>query len=403
MSKPWKDWLPGVLSDEQVGKLCPEFLVGVEDEKAIKLSSVDLCLSGEGYKMLKGSVKPFNQNYRTTILENPEFAVRLEPHGGVFQLEPKKTYLFRLRESLRGLKGTNIYGQATARSSIGRLDVLARLIVEGMNSYEEFDHSCLPPHGAAEMFLEVTPMTFGIKVKEGIPLSQLRFFYDKPETSAVHSKLLIEALLHAENPSPDGSLSVDLSHDTISSQHVSAFGTLNHTNEYINAWEEEDDASKHCPCKYWPFLKPDSRKRITITKGNFYILRSKERLALPAGVAAYCRASDETIGEMRIHYAGFVHPFFGKNRIDGQIGTSLIFEVRGHDMDVSLRDGEKMAKLVFYRMSQDCKEPEKKGYNDQKLTLSKIFRSWPSRVRVDAESGVVYGLNCGDSQCKICC
>jgi deoxycytidine triphosphate deaminase len=97
------------------------------------------------------------------------------------------------------------------------------------------------------------------------------------------------------------------------------------------------------------------------------------------GIAVYCRAIDETIGEMRIHYAGFAHPFFGRERADRQTGTPLIFEVRGHDVKVTLTDGEKMARLIFYRMSEDCRLPKQKtrrqksGYENQTLKLSEFF------------------------------
>jgi hypothetical protein len=48
--------------------------------------------------------------------------------------------------------------------------------------------------------------------------------------------------------------------------------------------------------------------------------------------------------------------------------AAVIFEVRGHDIDVSLRDCEKMARLEFYRMSEDCvSEPEDSQYDNQTL------------------------------------
>ena len=37
------------------------------------------------------------------------------------------------------------YGQATAKSSVGRLDVLARLIVDGMDHYEAFHPQAISP------------------------------------------------------------------------------------------------------------------------------------------------------------------------------------------------------------------------------------------------------------------
>ncbi len=118
-----------------------------------------------------------------------------------------------------------------------------------------------------------------------------------------------------------------------------------------------------------------------ITQKNFYILRSKERIALPGEIAVYCRAIDETIGEMRIHYAGFAHPFFGEKREDKKKRTPLIFEVRGHSVDVSLNHREKMARLIFYRMSETCiHDPEKDTYTDQELKLSNLFKDWPKDI-----------------------
>jgi len=133
----------------------------------------------------------------------------------------------------------------------------------------------------------------------------------------------------------------------------------------------------------------DERNRLLIQVGHFYIIRSKERLCLPKGIAVYARAIDETIGEMRVHYAGFAHPFFGKDRRDGKKGTPLIFEVREHSFPVSLRDDEKLARLEFYRLSEDSEMPSKKvsqekkvgedeedDYNEQELKLSKFFAPW---------------------------
>jgi dCTP deaminase len=111
-------------------------------------------------------------------------------------------------------------------------------------------------------------------------------------------------------------------------------------------------------------------------------------------VAAYCKAIDETIGEMRIHYAGFVHPFFGLDRTDGKRGTPLIFEVRGHDLDVNLIHRERLARLTFYRMSEDATKsgedsPQQKEYNNQELKLSGYFGEWPEELTLNHDFSVV--------------
>jgi dCTP deaminase len=126
---------------------------------------------------------------------------------------------------------------------------------------------------------------------------------------------------------------------------------------------------------------------LRIENNQFYILRSKEKIRVPAGVAIYCRASDETIGEMRIHYAGFVHPHFGI-RDDGEKGTPLIFEVRGHQVDVNLRQGERMANLRLYRMSEDAGAGTS-DYEKQTLKLSGFFADWPQKLREVGSDGTV--------------
>jgi hypothetical protein len=65
----------------------------------------------------------------------------------------------------------------------------------------------------------------------------------------------------------------------------------------------------------------------------------------------------------------------------------LIFEVRGHDVNVSLGDGEPLAKLLFYRMSENAKpNDDDRDYNDQILELSKYFDKWPDKQQIHKNS-----------------
>ena len=165
MSEPWKDWIPGVLSKNQVKELCGQYIENVtEPEKAIGYSSIDLTLSDEGYEMVTGSIKPAGIDYKISILENRDYASPLEAgEDGIFTLSTGKTYVFRLNEMLDRLKVSSIYGQATAKSSVGRVDVLARLIVDEMFHYEYFDPKKLPERHV-KMYLEISPITFNVRV-----------------------------------------------------------------------------------------------------------------------------------------------------------------------------------------------------------------------------------------------
>lgn len=409
--KPWSDWVPGVLRKEQVGKLVSwGAITGVEPfpesvrnaPSQYDYSSLDLHIINKGFELLEGAVKPAGSKYFFN-LEKHRLVKPIKPDGnGFFRLRARKTYLFKLKESLhvKDMEEAEIYGQATAPSTIGRMDVLARLVVDGMSEYDGFTPNDL----AGDLFVEITPMTFNVTVRPGDRLTQLRFFYGPPETSEIRGKKVCKAVLRRNGgPIDDHFLRVDLTPVEIGGIDTSAFyaSYKEMAEEHLPLWVPAT-ASKPKPWQYWQLEKADERERLRITAGRFYILRSKEKIALTKNVAVYARAIDESIGEMRIHYAGFVHPFFGReNKLHGEIGTPLIFEVRGHDVDVSLRDGEKMAKLVFYRMSEDCRQEKQAAtggeplvYNDlyanQDLQLSKIFAPWPAKLeKVPGKPGEV--------------
>jgi dCTP deaminase len=371
------DCIPGVFSKEQLLKLCEEELIQSPPERTtIDYSSIDLTLSDEGYLMKKGSVKPFGESYESFIKAASDFREILKPEGdGSFILTKKHTYVFRLEQQLgKNLATHEIHGQATAKSSVGRVDVLARLIVDGMDAYECFDPVGVNK-GNGHLYLEVTPITFDVRVKSGIALSQLRLFYGSPEDAEMHGKELHSSVLIGKVC--DGFLRVDLENTAIGNDMGCAF-SASPTKEHapVCLWKVTPPPN---PREYWKLEQPspiDNKNYLQITKEQFYLLRSKEKIALPGGIAVYCRAIDETIGEMRIHYAGFAHPFFGRDRRDGKIGTTLIFEVRGHDVEVLLGESEKMARLIFYRMSKDCVRPEPSDYSDQTLKLSSFFGDW---------------------------
>jgi len=335
--------------------------------------------------MLQGSVKPASNEPYSVTLRNTTLAEIVKfGEDDVLTLDRQNTYVFKLAERLYPeLSNIGIYGQATAKSSVGRVDVLARLIVDGMDQYESFSAESLKSR-SGDMYLEVTPYTFRVNVKIGKSLSQLRLFYGEPKSVEVSGKAICCTVFKGSTAS-DASLSVDLENTTIYGAQAAAFCAVKNSNdEPIDLWSEKGKVQAD-PRKYWELVKADRKGRLTIKNDRFYILRSKEKIRVPEGIAIYCRASDETIGEMRIHYAGFVHPWFGV-RDDEEKGTPLIFEVRGHQVDVSLRHGERLANLTLYRMSENAGS-DKSPYGKQTLKLSSFFSEWPENTGSDEENG----------------
>lgn len=382
MEKPWENWIPGVLNKKQMEDLVTEgFLTAANIGEA----SVDLTLTDEVYGMFQGSVKPGSHEPYSVTLRNTSLAKKIAfDEDGTITLDRQKTYVFKLAERLHPkFAAIGIHGQATAKSSVGRVDVLARLIVDGMDQYENFNAESLK-NTSGDMYLEVTPFTFRVKVKAGIPLTQLRLFYGDPKTVEISGEAICRTIFK-NSDACDASLSVDLSSTKIGTVNAVAFCAEKDKSDIpIPLWKADPLTD---PSKYWRLVGADGKGRLKIENDRFYILRSKEKIRVPTGIAIYCRASDETIGEMRIHYAGFVHPGFGE-RDDAEKGTPLIFEVRGHQVDVSLRDGERLANLVLYRMSQNALS-EKSDYGKQTLKLSGFFSEWSENSSEEGKNGAV--------------
>lgn len=357
---------PGVLTKEQIINLKGEVIDNLNGD--IDLSAFDLRLSEQGWEM-KGSIKGSSEQNISQITGK---------YGEVFDLKTpktlkrKKTYIFQLIEGLNLSGGKRLFGRATGKSSIGRLDILTRLMVDKSPSYDEIEDGY-----SGSLYLEVTPITFDVKVKRGLALSQLRLFRGRPEDCELKDEVL--KLYGGMILKEDGSvkkekiceLRVNLEPDP--KKRISFYRAKEITDLEIDLTVGKEKLE---PEQFWDGKKLEGGKNLEIKPEKFYILRSKERFRLPLDVAVSCQAISETLGELRIHYAGFVHPDFGMGNNEG---TPIIFEVRGHNVDIFLRDGEVLARIKFYRMSERCKKPsknQKSGYENQELNLSNYFKEW---------------------------
>lgn len=384
----WNTWIPGVVSKPQVKDLVSEgALKYLNAEDEVDASALALVLGDEAYLMTRGAVKPFGDDYEH-FLTASSYAERISFSGETI-LAPEKTYVFKIRLEVGPhlVASKRFFGQATGRSSVGRVDVLTRLIVNGMDQYEGFTPKGLLNGKNGKLFLEVTPITFPVKVKPGIALSQLRLFLGSPASAKMEALDVCRAALRNSDDENDGYLSLQVIPEKYGTHDLKAVAFRAKIEEQrkvepIRLWETENAGDRPKPEGHWEAISAQeklfkNKHFVTIEPGYFHILRSKEELAVPLGIAVYCRPSDETIGEMRIHYAGFVHPGFGLRRAGEKHGTPLIFEVRGHDFEATLMHGEKLARLDFYRMSRDAEASDKPSdYEEQSLKLSKYFGDW---------------------------
>ena len=89
------------------------------DKSSLGVSSLDLTLSNKIYHLPHGTIKPSGGLYRKSL---EDFGTPLPSIGeeGMI-LAPRENYVVSLNERLYSLQGSKIYGQATAKSSTGRI------------------------------------------------------------------------------------------------------------------------------------------------------------------------------------------------------------------------------------------------------------------------------------------
>jgi dCTP deaminase len=371
---------PGVLSTEQMKSLGDEgLLIGADFPKDFSdESAYDLRLGDMLYEVRGGIKGTENSQYKNVLRKFSKPGKSIQSIG--VTLYKDTTYVASLREKIKIQRSYPFYGVATGKSSIGRLDVLTRLIADYSNCYDKLPNPMLDIFERAveiDLYIEITPLTFPIKVYPGTSLNQLRLYSGQPELSRIPIEMVHyygnEIVVDEDGarlPKITDYLSVNLqATDVGGGWHASAFCAKKSDDPKII--DLKPGVELLTPSEYWELKTTADDNTLEIVPEKFYIIRSKERFRLPSDVAVYAQAMTESFGELRIHYAGFVHPCFGHNR---EGGAPLIFEIRGHNVTTLLRHGEALARLEFYRMSESAENTP--FYGDQELKLSKYFGEW---------------------------
>jgi len=141
---------------------------------------------------------------------------------------------------------------------------------------------------------------------------------------------------------------------------------------------ELDKIGYYNPVDFWEAIPRPNDGRIILDTGGFYLLASKKRVRIPLDHAAEMVAHDPSMGEFRVHYAGFFDPGFGYGA-GGEIpGTTAVLEVRAYEVPILLEDEDLVGRLHYYPMAS---KPERvygasinSSYQQQGLALSKQFK-----------------------------
>jgi dCTP deaminase len=131
------------------------------------------------------------------------------------------------------------------------------------------------------------------------------------------------------------------------------------------------------PDEYWEPIRRNPKKTIILNAGDFYILVSKQKVSVPPNYAAEMIPYDPSVGEFRIHYAGFFDPGFGWGLPESK-GTHAVLEVRSHDVPSLLEDGQIVCRMIYEELLAPPARLYGKeigsSYSSQRLALSKHFK-----------------------------
>jgi dCTP deaminase len=332
----------------------------------IQPASLDLRLGAKAYRV-RASFLPGPRD--TVAAKIERFGLyELDLAGGAV-LERGCVYIAPLLEAVA--LGPDLAAIANPKSSAGRLDIFTRLIVDRTS---EFDR--VRPGYAGPLYAEISPRTFGVRVRTGTRLSQLRLRRGAPRRTTAE---LLQ--LHRRDPlvARTGAAVIEAGRLGVS------IDLAGDPKTDLVGWKAKRDAGvidfdrvgAYEPFDFWEPIYARKQNFIVLNLDDFYILASKEAVSVPPDHAAEMVPYDTEVGEFRVHYAGFFDPGFG-HRAHGGAGSRAVLEVRPHEVPFMVEDGQLVGRLMYERLAgtPDIVYGEGIGsnYQAQGLRLSKHFK-----------------------------
>ena len=342
-----------------------EITAGEEFTQAqIQPASIDLRLGPKAYRVRASFLPGPNATVEDKLASVFMHEVDLT-EGAV--LETGCVYIVPLLE--RAAFSPRITGIANPKSSTGRIDVFTRLITDRAQTFDRVEAGY---HGP--LYAEISPQTFPALVRKGSRLNQLRIRHGSPQFSdAQLRRLHAEAPLVDREPDIDGGLglSIDL-------KGSAGHGRIGWRAKRHTGLIDVDKPGALDPHHFWDSIEANEAGHLVLDPGEFYILASGERMAIPRDHAAEMVPFDPLVGEFRVHYAGFFDPGFGLGA-DGRPSARAVLEVRSREVPFILEHGQTVGRLVFERLTDPPPEAYGAGlgsnYQGQDLKLSKHFRT----------------------------
>ncbi|HWA31756.1 MAG TPA: 2'-deoxycytidine 5'-triphosphate deaminase, partial [Rhizomicrobium sp.] len=285
------------------------------EDGQIQPASIDLRLGPVAYRV-RASFLP---GPNASVLDKMQSVFMHEidlTHGAV--LETNCVYIVPLLEYADF--SARISGTANPKSSTGRIDVFVRLITDRGQAFDRVE-----PGYRGPLYAEISPRTFPVLVRKGSKLNQLRIRHGSPGFTDTQLRRL-----HAEHPlvdvEPDIDNGLGFSIDLKGDGGRIGWRAKRHTGMI-----DVDKRGALNPHDYWESIEANPSGNLILDPDEFYILVSREAIAIPPDYAAEMVPFDPLVGEFRVHYAGFFDPGFGYEKGRPPMARGVL-EVRSREV-----------------------------------------------------------------------
>ena len=354
----------------------------------VQPSSLDICIGKRGYR-IRSSFFP-NAGCDVASMLGSLSMAELDLSESCL-LDREGIYLLETNIKLDLPRG--ISAIFSPKSSVGRIDFFTRLVTDKGDYFDlvfdGFKGSC---------YFIVQSKSFMLKIQSGLSIGQLRFYYD--------SSYLMPRFLFT-NLEAKGALPI-LSKEAFGEKLRDSFGGLDckfsgsmqivhldletdYFEEVATSWGGQRPvgfcACLHAPCldlskhghDVYDFFRPvyfdETIGGVILNPDDFYIFATKAEVSIPGFAVAQMLENDVSLGEFRVHYAGFFDPGFGVDFSDLRTGrlklTRAVCEVRCRDTAFFTRSNQAFAKLSF----KPLLAPPDNFYGSKNLSSSYQFQS----------------------------
>jgi dCTP deaminase len=364
----------GALSDTLIHQCFDEKIITTtSDSKKIGPSSLDLSVDLSTLVQVPAvflpskKIEPITETLKTLGAQKVDL-----PY-----LKKGKVYVAKIKESVYFPR--NIFARANPKSSTGRSDIHVNLIADFVPRYD-----FVPQGYSGDLYVVIRSHSFDIDFSgiEEVSLNQLRFFYNTSGIVGHHElqELVIEkkiisnehkkrSIMFSDNNIYENKLLLSLDLRDWGNENILGYVAKKNVSEPL-IWKTGVNNALDF---FEPIEKVSDDRAITLKEKSFYILSSRESVYIPKEYACEMVSFDDSLGELRAHYAGFIDNGWGEKK-----PRPLTLEVRAYEPTM-VYHGQPIASLVLNKtmgnVERGYDEIPSSNYTNQKTAmLGKFFK-----------------------------